>query len=429
MIQQLLEFLSFQDANVRYVVFGAMLLAAGSAIVGCFTLLRKRSLVGDAVAHAVLPGVCLAFILGESKNPLLLLLGAFVSGWLSLIAIDLITRRSKIKEDTAIGLVLSIFFGIGILLLTSIQHSGNAAQSGLDKFLFGKTASLIGEDLLVFGIVASLLVIVVIAFFKEFTLLAFDSAYAASLGFPVRKLELLLTTITVMAVVIGIQAVGVVLMAAMIITPAAAARYWTANIVRMIFLAAGFGAFSGLAGAFVSYTAPAMPTGPWIVLIISAIAITSFFTAPGKGIISKMIKKRSTRRRMLEENILKTLYHLAENTQDFERPQSKEEIMQRRYISPDDLKEGLVRLARKGEIKNINEGWLLSKQGMVRARRVVKLHRLWEIYLTRYLHIAPDHVHDDADTIEHIITPELEKKLEQELEFPIKDPHEKEIPY
>src|SRR5690606_8101298 len=136
-----------------------------------------------------------------------------------------ITSRSHIKEDTAIGLVLSVFFGIGILLLTSIQHSGNAAQSGLDKFLFGKAASLVGDDLIVFSAVAVLLLVAIVLFYKELTLLCFDEAFARTIGFPVRALELLLTTLTVFAVVVGIQAVGVVLMAAMLITPAAAARF------------------------------------------------------------------------------------------------------------------------------------------------------------------------------------------------------------
>src|SRR5687768_13517041 len=141
----LIEFFSFRDPNIRFVVLGSVILAASSAVVGTFTFLKKRALSGDAVAHSVLPGVCLAFVLAGNKNPFALIIGAFVTGWISLICIDIITRKSKIKEDTAIGLVLSVFFGMGILFLTAIQRSGNAAQSGLDHFLFGKAASLIGE--------------------------------------------------------------------------------------------------------------------------------------------------------------------------------------------------------------------------------------------------------------------------------------------
>ncbi|HAA23628.1 MAG TPA: zinc ABC transporter permease, partial [Cytophagales bacterium] len=207
-MEAFVEFFSLRDPNIRYVVLGTILLTASSAVVGTFTFLQKKSLVGDAVAHAVLPGVCLAFLLAESKNPLLLIVGAFVTGWLSLVVIDTITRNSKIKEDTAIGLVLSVFFGVGILLLTNIQHSGNAAQSGLDSFLFGKAAALLPNDVRAFGILAVLLLAVVGLLYKEFKILAFDKNYAAILGLPVRALELTLTTLTVLAVVVGIQAVG-----------------------------------------------------------------------------------------------------------------------------------------------------------------------------------------------------------------------------
>ena len=427
-MQEFFEFFSFADANIRYVTLGSVLLASSSAVVGCFTLLRKRALVGDAVAHAVLPGVCLAFILSGTKNPLILLIGAFVTGWLSLVTIDFITTRSRIKEDTAIGLVLSVFFGIGILLLTSIQHSGNAAQSGLDKFLFGKAASLVGEDLITFSVVAVLLLIAVILFYKELTLLCFDQAYARTIGFPVRGLELLLTTLTVFAVVVGIQAVGVVLMAAMLITPAAAARFWTENLKVMLVLAALMGAFSGIAGAFVSYTAPSMPTGPWIVLIISMIAIFSFALAPGRGWIARILRQRHNKTRILEENLLKLLFQLGELRQDYETSRSLDDLLERRRIPRKQALRGLQKLKSQGYVKKENKRWLLTTEGEKRGRRVVRLHRLWELYLTQYLNLASDHVHEDAETIEHIITPELEQKLLEELNYPDLDPHSARIP-
>ncbi|MBB6610086.1 metal ABC transporter permease [Pontibacter sp. Tf4] len=423
-----LEFFSFADANIRYVTLGSVLLASSSAVVGCFTLLRKRALVGDAVAHAVLPGVCLAFILSGTKNPFILLIGAFVTGWISLVTIDYITSRSRIKEDTAIGLVLSVFFGIGILLLTSIQHSGNAAQSGLDKFLFGKAASLVGEDLIVFSAVAVLLLVTTLLFYKELKLLCFDEVYAKSIGFPVRSLELLLTTLTVFAVVVGIQAVGVVLMAAMLITPAAAARFWTERLGVMLVLAALIGAFSGISGAFVSYTAPAMPTGPWIVLIVSMIAIMSFALAPGRGWIARLLRQRRNEARILEENLLKLFYQLGEQQEDYYSNRTLASILERRNIPKKRALRGLKKLKRQGYITRHPEGWALTAEGETRGKRVVRLHRLWELYLTQYLQLASDHVHEDAETIEHIITPELEQKLMEELNYPALDPHQTRIP-
>lgn len=428
-MESFFEFFSFSDPNVRYVAFGSVLLTASAAIVGCFTFLKKKALVGDAVAHSVLPGICLAFMLSGTKNPFYIIIGAFITGWLSLVIIDKITAKSKIKEDTAIALILSVFFGVGILLLTIIQHSGNASQSGLDHFLFGNAAALIGDDLLVFTTVAAILLIVVTLFFKEFTLISFDENFAKSIGFPVRKIELVLTTLTVLAVVIGIQAVGVVLMAAMLITPAAAARFWTDKIRVMLVLSAILGAVAGLLGTYVSYIAPSMPTGPWIVVIISMIAFISFFFAPKKGIINKLFRQMQIRNQMGEENILKALYQLGEQDGNFFINRSTEAIIRRRPFKPSVLLSGLNRLKRHGFMQNKDNQWGLTKEGKNKGQRTVKLHRLWELYLTEYLRIAPDHVHEDAETIEHILTPELESKLEQLLKYPELDPHKSKIPY
>src|SRR5690606_13658615 len=208
-------------------------------------------------------------------------------------------------------------------------------------------------------------------------LLCFDQAYARTIGFPVRGLELLLTTLTVFAVVVGIQAVGVVLMAAMLITPAAAARFWTENLKVMLVLAALIGAFSGIAGAFVSYTAPSMPTGPWIVLIVSMIAILSFALAPGRGWVARILRQRRNKTRILEENLLKLLYQLGELRQDYDSARSLEELLERRNIPRKEAISGLQKLKRQGYLQQENKRWLLTPEGEKRGRRVVRLHRLW----------------------------------------------------
>ena len=423
------EFFSFSDPSIVSVVVGAILLTASSAVVGTFTFLKKKALVGDAVAHSVLPGICLAFILSGTKNPIWMILGAFLTGWISLVIIDHITTKSKIKEDTAIALILSVFFGIGILMLTNIQHSGNPAQTGLDSFLFGKAAALVGQDLIVFGIVAVILIITVALFFKELKLIAFDSNYAKALGLPVKALDLLLTSLSVLAVVTGIQAVGVVLMTAMLITPAAAARFWTNDVFKMTLIAAILGGISGLSGAYVSYVAPAMPTGPWIVIIISVIAIVSFFIAPKRGIFARSIQQRKLQRLIMDENLLKELYHLGEKDEDPYKGRTVDEIIEERFFPKKKLKIALMRLKRQGFLEKKQGYWSYTEAGKIKGQRVVKLHRLWELYLSKYMKIAPDHVHEDAETVEHIITPELEARLEKMLEYPEFDPHEEKIPY
>ena len=428
-IEQIVEFFSFRDVNVRYVALGTVLLGASSALVGCFTFLRKKALVGDTIAHSILPGICLSFIIFKTKDPLMLLLGAIVSGWLSVYIVDYISANSKLKPDTAIGLTLSVFFGVGVLLLTHIQHSGNAAQAGLDKFLFGKAASLVQNDVITFGIVSVLLIVTIVVFFKQFSLISFDVHFAKTIGLPVRTFEIILSIITVLAVAIGIQTVGVVLMAAMLITPAAAARFWTDKLKVMIVIAAFIGGISGIFGAFISFTAPSMPTGPWIVVVLSIIAIGSMLVAPKNGAISKIRKQKKNQRKILEDNIVKLLYKLGEKENDFFKNRSITTLKNYREIPENKFLKGLNILKNKNLVAHVNDLWVLTDEGKKAGMRIVRIHRLWELYLTTYLRIAPDHVHEDAETIEHIITPEMELKLEHLLNFPEKDPHNVNIPY
>jgi manganese/zinc/iron transport system permease protein len=288
---------------------------------------------------------------------------------------------------------------------------------------------LVGSDLIVFAVIALILIVTVILFFKELKLIAFDENFASSIGLPVYRLNLLLTSLTVLAVVTGIQAVGVVLMAAMLITPAAAARFWTNDILKMTLIAASLGALSGLAGAYVSYTAPSMPTGPWIVMIISAIALISFFIAPERGIISRMIQQRQLQRQIMDENLLKELYHLGEKDNNNFIERTLKELIEERYFPKQLLKGSLKRLSKRGFVREQDDKWSFTAAGFEKGKRVVKLHRLWELYLSTYMEIAPDHVHEDAETIEHVITPELEAELEHLLDYPKTDPHDKAIPY
>lgn len=427
-METLIEFFSFEYPNIKYVVFGTILLSISSAVVGCFTFIKKKSLVGDVVSHAVLPGICISFLASGSKDPFLLIIGAFISGWISILVMDAIIRNTKIKEDAATGLSLSVFFGIGILLMTYIQHSGNASQSGLDTFLFGKAAALVGIDLIAFSIIAVIVLIVVFLFYKEFKLISFDPQFARVIGLPIRRLEVILTSITVLAVVTGIQAVGVVLMAAMLITPAAAARFWTNRLSKMLIIASIFGAFSGISGAFISYSTPSMPTGPWMVMVLSIIALFSFFFAPGRGIVINQWNRLKIQKQLLEENLLKTFFKIGETTGDYYQKIEANDLRLVRAFSSAQLNKGLRKLNTNGYVVKDTSGWKLSKEGYDKGKRITRLHRLWELYLTKYLRIAPDHVHEDADTIEHVITPELEARLETLLDFPTSDPHQSAIP-
>jgi len=275
MLYELLSFLSLADPNVRWVVIGAFLIGATTGSIGVFAYLQKRSLVGDAIAHAMLPGVAVAFLLSGSKHTAALSLGAVASGGLAWWAVGYILKHSKLKSDTVLALVLSVFYGLGIMLLSYIQQQPNAQQSGLDRFLFGKIAATTADDLLPLMLVASLSFLLIVAGYAQIRLILFDSQYAKAHGYAAHFWEGAIAVFTIAVVSMGIQAVGVILLAALLITPALTARYWTNSLWVMFLLASLVGAFSGVMGAFISYTAPRMPTGPWIVVVLSIIAFLS----------------------------------------------------------------------------------------------------------------------------------------------------------
>ena len=423
------DFILLGDPMVRYILISVILIGISSTMVGSFNFLRKRALIGDVIAHSVLPGICLAFILSQRRDPVVLMIGASITGFLSTIAVDWIKNNTKLKVDTINALILSVFFGIGVVFLSVIQNSGNAAQAGLDHFLFGNAADLLPADLVQISVIAGVISIAVILLFKEFTLISFDRDFAVSSGLPVKFLEVLLAILTVMAIAVGIQAVGVVLMAAMLITPIAAGRIWTDNLKKMIMVGSLVAVIGAVIGTYISSTYPNMPAGPWIIVGVSMIAFISLLFAPKKGFISRYYKRYLFRRKMLTENILKLFYHLGEANGSVFGFRTRDELLQRRSIPDRQLDRGLRFLKRKDLVLVEGGKMQLSKEGAKIAGRIVRVHRLWEIYLSEFLRIQPDHVHDDAEAIEHIITPELELELEKLLKTPKEDPHGKSIPY
>ncbi|PDW02481.1 metal ABC transporter permease [Candidatus Viridilinea mediisalina] len=287
----------FTDYTLRTIALGAVLLGLTSGVLGCFAVLRRQALLGDAMAHAALPGVVLAFMLTGSRAPLILVLGAAIAGWLGALAVLAIVRLSRIKEDAAFGLVLSVFFGLGMVLLTFVQRSGSAGQAGLDKYLFGQAAAMVMSDVVMIASLGALLLSLVLLFWKEFKLLSFDPEFAASQGYPVRRLDILLTSLIVVAIVLGLQLVGVVLMSALLVAPAAAARQWTNRLSTMALLAGTLGAIAGVVGALISTNARGLSTGPVIVVVISLVVLVSLLFAPERGLIWAWVRQWRNRRR------------------------------------------------------------------------------------------------------------------------------------
>lgn len=288
----------FSDHTFITVGLGATVFGAIAGILGTFAVLRKQSLIGDAVSHATLPGICIMFLITGTKSTSLFLLGAFISGIIASSIIMYMTSVSKVKYDSALGMILSVFFGLGLVLLTYIQKTPNSNQAGLDKFLFGQASTLLKLDVKVMNIALIVSIVIVSLFWKQFKLICFNSEFADSLGMPVGKLDFLLTCLIVLAIVMGLQTVGVILMSAMIIAPAVSARQWTDRLWSMMIISSLFGAFSGLTGTIISFFIPKMPTGPIIVVVMSTITFISLLFAPNRGIVWKKVRNKKNNKKI-----------------------------------------------------------------------------------------------------------------------------------
>ncbi len=283
------------DYTFQTVALGSALLGLISGVLGSFAVLRKQSLLGDGVSHSALPGVVLAFILLKSKNTEMLLLGALITGLLSTFIMVSIVRYSRIKFDSALALTMSVFFGLGLVLLTYVQKIPNSNQAGLNRFIFGQASTLLQRDIVLMAVCGGVLLLLVGLFWKEFKLFSFDSDFAQSLGFSPRNLNLLLSFMIVLAIIIGLQTVGVILMSAMLIAPAVAARQWTKRLWVMVLLSAVFGAVSGVICTALSSLYAKLPTGPAIVVCVSVFVLVSVLFAPGRGVIHRLYQRRKSR--------------------------------------------------------------------------------------------------------------------------------------
>ena len=298
------------DHTLGVVALGAAVLGATGGMLGSFAVLRRQSLLGDVLAHAALPGLCLGWLVaGRSVVPLMS--GALLAGGLAALSVLAIGRFTRLKPDAALGIVLSVFFAAGVVLLSHVQAVGGAGAAGLSAFLFGQAAAMLKADVLAMAGVGGVAALVVAAFWKEILAVCFDAPYARALGLPVGAIEALLTLLMAMAIVVGLQMVGVVLMTAMLIAPAVAARLWVTRLRPMVALAAVFGVVAGVGGAVLSAGARGLATGPLVVLIATGIAAASMLLAPGRGVIWRLVRDRRLAGRLEGLRVLETLRALA----------------------------------------------------------------------------------------------------------------------
>lgn len=365
------------DQTLATVAAGAGVLGLLSGTLGCYAVLRRQSLLGDAISHAALPGIALAFLLTGSKAPLVLIGGAAMAGFLGTLIVMSVVNRTRVKDDAALGIVLSVFFGFGLVLLTYLQKRPDASQAGLKTFLFGQAATLLQRDVQILAALTIVALAIVALLWKEFKIIAFDRDFARSAGFPVRGLETLLTALLTLAIVLGLQTVGVVLMSAMVVAPAAAARQWTDRLGFMVILAAAFGAFSGASGAVISSLVEKLPTGPTVVIVASIIVLVSLLAAPQRGVVWNWLRRRQNRRRLRLEAVLADLYELELQHAPglpHGHPAASLEAMS---YGQGGVHPSLRTLEERGQVYQVDNGrWALTEHGMDEARRVAEQEAL-----------------------------------------------------
>ncbi|MBT8342492.1 MAG: iron chelate uptake ABC transporter family permease subunit [Desulfatitalea sp.] len=426
-VQELLRVMTLQDYNTRVVIIGTTLLGLAAGLSGTFLILRKRALLSDALSHATLPGIALAFIvmtllLEDGKHLIGLILGAAIFAVLGTGSVLLIQRYSRLKDDAALGVVLSVYFGLGIAVMgiATRMSAGNAA--GLSSFIYGKTASMLFADALLIAVAAFLAAALCLLFFKEFALICFDADFAVTQGWPVGRLDFFMMTLVVVVTVVGLQAVGLILVVALLIIPPSAARFWSRRLGGMLWLSAFFGALSGMIGAGISALMANLPAGAVIVLTAAAVFSFSLVFGTAGGLLSTALDRVRLKNRVVRENLLRQLYewredHLATTTADVaDAGPCLDALMAGRSWKAGSLQRVLRRLIRKQLLRQDDQGrFLFSPAGLAQAHGVVRKHRLWEAYLITHADTAPGQVDWGADAIEHVLDARIIAELEARL--------------
>jgi manganese/zinc/iron transport system permease protein len=431
----------FTDPVLQASTIGSMLMCLSSALVGVIVFLRKRSLLGEALSHATYPGVVLSVLFMAAFFPfssdfmaLAILIGAFLTSLLSLWVIEKMEHRFCVKNDAALCFVLSVFFGVGVLIASRIQFTHALWYKTVQIFLYGQAATMTDVHVLIYALLALLLAVVLILLYRQIEMVIFDRDFSKTVGVLIRIIDGLLFVLLVLAIVIGIRSVGVVLMAGMLIAPAVAARSLSHRLWAVFLFAAAIGALSGFLGNYLSVEIPrwgirqgwdwkfSLPTGPMILLSASTICLFSLLFAPKNGLVSRLLRILRFRKQCIAENLLKYLWRHG--------PDGKaalKDIKKWQMLSFIQMRLLLWRLKRQGWIEENSAHIRLTKDGYLRATHIIRLHRLWEAYLV-FLGQGVEKVHRSAEEMEHIITSELEKELSELLGDPKEDPHAQPIP-
>ncbi|MEC7802146.1 MAG: metal ABC transporter permease [Verrucomicrobiota bacterium] len=433
------RFLRMDDPSIQRVIVGCLIMGVSCGLIGSYVVTRRLSLFGDTLSHAILPGIAVGFIWSGTKDNYSIFVGAMIAGFLGVSCLSVLQKFTKINGDSSLGIVLSAFYAFGICLLTRIQKVGYSDQAGLDSFMFGQISSFSTQDL--YGQFFALLLIGLFIFFNYRQLLVsgFDFQFSRSIGIPAELLQYGLWILISFCVISSLQMVGVILVSAMLVIPAATASLISKRMNTYLTLASILGAIAGFVGAFLSFLGKNLPTGPLIVLVAGSFFALVLFLQPQKGILFQWLRLRSENSRIAIENTLKAAFQILESRDFQETEISSQEMMRKRGLSSAEVQRETLNLINAGlatkstlftEDRQLlpQTNLTLTPKGWEYSCKIVRNHRLWELYLTNEAEYEPDHVHEDAEKIEHVIGEKTVRKLEKLLKNPRTDPHGKLIP-
>jgi ABC-type Mn2+/Zn2+ transport system permease subunit/Mn-dependent DtxR family transcriptional regulator len=401
----------------------SVLAAVVLGVLGCFVVLRRMALIGDALSHAVLPGVVVALLLTGSTGVAGLLLGALLAGLLTAVLVNVLSRYSRTKEDSAIGIVFTALFALGVILISSLPRG---THFDLKCFLFGDPLAVGPDDFWMMAAIGAVVLAVVGLLYHPLKLVSFDPVVAAAMGVPVAFLHYLLMGMLSATVVAGLKATGVVLVVAMLITPASAAYQLSNRLGVMLALSGLFGAVSAAAGMSLAFVTNA-PTGPAMVVVATLLFALAMLLSPSHGLVFDWLRRRRLGQHMAEEDLLRVVYRLNETPPAEGGPSATiADVARLTHLGLRRI-DWLLRKRSVRELVQVQEGRvMLTEAGSRRAAEMVRAHRLWESYLADEAKLFPEFIHEEADRLEH--AHELADEVDAELGHPQRDPHGSVIP-
>lgn len=427
--EKITRFLSFKDFSVKIALIGCVLLGINCGLWGVMIVSRRLSLVGDTLSHVALPGLAIGFLITGHKQSYGLFIGALCSAGIGMLLIACIQKTTRIRNDSTLAMILSGFYAVGICIITCIQKVNIIGKANLERFLFGQISALSVVDIQLLVCVTITSILFISIFFKEILITGFDSSFAKVLGIRLYVLNYIILFFVAVSVIVALQAVGVILVTALLIIPAATAYLLVDGLTHMFLISITCSILASFSGVFFSFLGNRLPTGPFVVVFSSLFFLLALIFSPKHGCFFKYIRIYQQRKKIIKENILKSIYLILEKN-DF-----KEDFISAGRISLIDkqfktrymhalIKDGMLTLDHRFKV-NI---FLFTNEGFEVAKKIVRKHRLWELYLTKYANYANDHVHEDAEVAEHLLTSDLLKELDVLLNFPCQDPHGKPIP-